>query len=96
MPRTSLKKAKTVDSVQLAKDAADDLFGQIATDFNQIQEGNGATIPDVVDKIREALIAEYVSQGGSRDAEGEDDGFAVEAGYLVGVQVGLRMRQGGA
>lgn len=90
------KRKATVDSVQLAREAVDKFFDQITADFNQIQQGNGVRIADCIDAIAEAVAAESgVKKLPEDDAEYMH--YVAEASYLVGVQVGLRLRpEGGA
>ena len=97
MPKNKTLKA---DPEQIARDAVREHLEQMTGDIDSVLDDGSdvrGKIPlDVLTRIEDALIAAHVAQGGNEpEADGEFELFALQAGYLLGVQVGRRLGSGG-
>jgi hypothetical protein len=100
LKNAAIAKKAAIDPVKLAQAAVRDYFAQVAGNINAVLDdgsGDETRIPlDVIDRIEKALIAEYVAQGGKEPKEdGDYELFAQQAGFLIGVAVGRRLRAEG-
>ncbi|HEY0876466.1 MAG TPA: hypothetical protein VGD94_23535 [Vicinamibacterales bacterium] len=84
------KNAPGKDPVQMARDLADRFVGSM-TAITTVGDRDIDALNDGIDAIQDRIQALSPSDAGFNDA-GFDEATAREAGYLVGVQVGLRLR----
>ena len=86
------KKKQILSSNQVAVEAVERWFQHVTSTFYE-SDGEGKLI-EAFDAVSQALEAEYVAQHGpiADDDTGRESLLDQEAGYMVGVQVGLRLR----
>lgn len=89
------KASKSPDPRQMAVDAVEKWFtGLLSTSDAVTDAGNQPTLESAFDEVTAALEFEHVAQHGpiTPDQDVVMEMIGREAGYLIGVQVGLRLR----
>lgn len=84
------KRALGKDPLQMARDLADRFVGSM-TAITTVGDQDIDALNDGIDAIQDRIRATYPSDHDDDDANFNETS-AREAGYLVGVQVGLRLR----
>jgi hypothetical protein len=87
-------KSTAVDiAAQRVAAAFAELIGQLPQS-DEIDDWRGDAISEVVTILRRDFEAEYGPIDDDDDRDGNHETIGREAGYIVGVQVGLRLRGG--
>ena len=94
MPRTTVtpepkSKHKTARARELARQAADRYFAALAAEIPYDHATGDVSLIDAVTNIQHALL-----EDGYPRRQGFEEGSAMDAGYLLGVEVGRRMAGG--
>lgn len=99
MPKATKKpEARQPEARQIAAEAVQMWCNSFTRTWLSHLDGHVSqrSLGDVFDVVERALKDEYVAKYGPVDAEDPDyegdEIFAREAGYLIGVQVGMRLR----
>lgn len=91
------KRPQHVSSQTLARRAVDEYFDLLLASPDALVEGFACQAGidfQAVDVVQDAVKAEFIADGlkPANDDDGFDEMCARAAGYLIGLQVGLRLR----